>query len=265
MHVHHRPTRGEQGPAIPLADELVSDGVERPAIPAVRRFDHDDRTSADLERAATALLRDAGDLAAWNLAPAPYAADDGSIRTPGMHHVDTVHRYTRQPQVAPDPVAFLGEQRWEPRAALTYRTEPIIDVIDTGVPGTEVVRSRFVSVATGRGYRFVGHDVERGNIEQTRDHRRTSSKARGGQWAEVLTASEGTIRRRWARATDEQRENARHLVNALRTDGTVTIAGCVVALTIAPNERVTVLAGDDRLTGGSFTLDSFARRIALKD
>ena len=63
--------------------------------------------------------------------------------------------------------------------------------------------------------------------------------------------------------TDEQREAARAIVNTMRTDGTVTVAGCVAMLAVTPSERVTIVAGDETLSGGSFTLESFARRIAL--
>lgn len=273
MHQHHTPSRGAEGPAVPLSDVLASDGVARPRIPAVRRFDHDDRTSADLERTATALLREAGDLAAWNLAPEPYrretfdqlgylvsVADELTI--PGMYHVDTVHKYTRQPQVAPDPVAYRGEARWEP-TSVRYGSKPRRTLIDTGVPGTEITHDRYVTTAVGRGYRFIGHAVERTPVGQTREHRKASTAPRGGRWADTLGAGESTIRRRWSKATDGQRETARTIVNAMRANGTVTVAGCVVMLAVTPSERVTIVAGDETLSGGSFTLESFARRVAL--
>lgn len=252
------------GPADPrrMPSALVSDGVARPRIPAVRRFDHDDRTAADLERTATALLRSAGDLAAWNLAPAPYVNAEGETVEPGMYHVDTVHRYTRQPQVAPDPVAFRGVARWEP-TSVRYGSKPRRTLIDTGVPGTEIMHDRYVTTAVGRGYRFIGHAVERTPVEQTRDHRRASTAPRGGRWADTLGAGESTIRRRWSKATDGQREAARTIVNAMRNNGTVTVAGCVAMLAVTPSERVTIVAGDETLSGGSFTLESFARRVAL--
>jgi hypothetical protein len=262
MHKHHTPSRGAEGPAVPLSDVLASDGVARPRIPAVRRFDHDDRTAADLERTATALLRAAGDLAAWNLAPAPYVNADGETIEPGMYHIDTVHRYTRQPQVAPDPVAFRGEARWEPQS-VRYGSKPRRTIIDTGVPGTELTHERYVTTAVGRGYRFIGHAVEHAPIEQTRAHRKASTAPRGGRWADTLGAGESTIRRRWSKATEEQREAARTIVNAMRNNGTVTVAGCVAMLAVTPSERVTIVAGDETLTGGSFTLESFARRVAL--
>ncbi len=252
------------GPADPrrMPSALVSDGVARPRIPAVRRFDFDDRTSADLERTATALLRSAGDLAAWNLAPAPYVSAEGFYVEPGMYHIDTVHRYTRQPQVAPDPVAFRGVARWEPQS-VRYGSKPRRTLIDTGVPGTELTHERYVTTAVGRGYRFIGHAVEHTPVEQTRAHRKASTAPRGGRWVSTLGAGESTIRRRWSKATDAQRETARAIVNAMRANGTVTVAGCVAMLAVTPSERVTIVAGDETLSGGTFTLESFARRVAL--
>jgi hypothetical protein len=258
------------GVRAPLSDVLASDGVARPVIPAVRRFDYDDRTGADLERAATALLREAGDLAAWNLAPEPYAAADGSIREPGMHHIDTVHRYTRQPQVAPDQIARHGVTRYELPAAARYRkvehAATVVESVDTGTPGTELVRTRLVTDVVGHGYRFIGHTSTRStSTPRTSSVERTSSvkRSRGGQQANVWAATDRTIRTRWGKATQEQRDYAQHLRNVIRTDGTTNVRGVAVMLTVTPTERVTIVAGDDKLTGGSFTLEDWSRRAAL--
>ena len=269
MHKHKHVT---EGPAIPLSDVLASDGVARPVIGPVRRFDYDDRTGADLERAATALLRNAGDLAAWNLAPAPYAAADGEIRTPGLHHIDTVHRYTRQPQVAPDQIARHGVTRYELPSAARYRKPEhkltAVELVDTGTPGTEMIRTRLVTDVVGRGYRFIGHESTRdasarGATSTTRTSR-TSKRSRGGQTANVWTATDRTIRTRWSKATQEQRDHAQHLAATIRENGSVIVRGVSVELTIAPRERVTIVAGDERLTGGSFPLADYVRRATLE-
>lgn len=272
-HTMHKHKSVTEGPAIPLSDVLASDGVERPVIGPVRRYDYDDRTGADLERAATALLRNAGDLAAWSLAPAPYAAANGEIRTPGLHHIDTIHRYTRQPQVAPDQIARHGVTRWEPPAPLRMRSAEhkatVVEIVDTGVPGTEWARTRLVSDVVGHGYRFIGHESTRdASARRTMDVPRTSSavkRTRGGQTANVWTATARTIRTRWSKATQEQRDHAQHLAATIRERGSVIVRGVSVELTLAPRERVTIIAGDERLTGGSFTLDDYARRAALAD
>lgn len=255
----------------PLSDVLASDGVDRPVIPPVRRFDYDDRTGADLERAATALLRNAGDLAAWNLAPAPYAAANGEIRTPGLHHVDTIHRYTRQPQVAPDQIARHGVTRYERPAPLRMRSAEhkatVVEIVDTGVPGTEYTRTRLVSDVVGHGYRFIGHESTRSmSTGSASSADRTSSTRRGVKGRKpgnVWTIADANLRTRWGKATDDQRAHAQHLAATIRENGTLSVRGVTVALTLAPRERVTIVAGDDRLTGGSFTLESFARRAAL--
>ena len=277
MHKHKSVT---EGPAIPLSDVLASDGVERPKIPAVRRFDYDDRTGADLERAATALLRNAGDLAAWNLAPAPYVGADGEERTPGLHHIDAVHRYTRQPQVAPDQIARHGVTRYELPSAARYRKPEhkltAVELVDTGTPGTEMIRTRLVTDVVGRGYAFIGHAVTRSastrgatsttRTSSTSSTSRTSStpkRSRGGQTANVWTATDRTIRTRWSKATTQQQQHAQHLAATIRERGSVIVRGVAVELTLAPRERVTIVAGDDRLAGGSFTLDDYVRRAAL--
>lgn len=267
----HKHKSVSEGPAIPLSDVLASDGVDRPVIGPVRRYDYDDRTGADLERAATALLRDAGDLAAWNLAPAPYAASNGEIREPGMHHIDTIHRYTRQPQVAPDQIARHGVTRYERPAPLRMRSAEhkatVVEIVDTGVPGTEWARTRLVSDVVGHGYRFIGHESTRdASARRTTDVPRTSStpkRSRGGQTANVWTATARTIRTRWSKATQDQRDHAQHLAATIRENGSVIVRGVSVELTLVPRERVTIVAGDDRLTGGSFTLDDYVRRAAL--
>lgn len=268
----HKHKSVSEGPAIPLSDVLASDGVERPVIGPVRRFDYDDRTGADLERAATALLRNAGDLAAWNLAPAPYAAADGEIRTPGLHHIDTVHRYTRQPQVAPDQIARHGVTRYELPSAARYRKPEhkltAVELVDTGTPGTEMIRTRLVTDVVGRGYAFIGHESTRdASARGATSATRTSStpkRSRGGQTANVWTATDRTIRTRWSKATQEQRDHAQHLAATIRERGSVTVSGVAVELTLAPRERVTIVAGDERLTGGSFTLDDYVRRATLE-
>ena len=272
MRAMHKHKSVSEGPAIPLSDVLASDGVERPVIGPVRRFDYDDRTGADLERAATALLRNAGDLAAWNLAPAPYAAADGEIRTPGLHHIDTVHRYTRQPQVAPDQIARHGVTRYELPSAARYRKPEhkltAVELVDTGTPGTEMIRTRLVTDVVGRGYAFIGHESTRdASARGATSATRTSStpkRSRGGQTANVWTATDRTIRTRWSKATQEQRDHAQHLAATIRERGSVTVSGVAVELTLAPRERVTIVAGDERLTGGSFTLDDYVRRATLE-
>lgn len=260
------------GPRRPLSDVLASDGVARPVIGPVRRFDYDDRTGADLERAATALLRNAGDLAAWNLAPVPYAAADGEIREPGLHHVDTVHRYTRQPQVAPDQIARHGVTRYELPSAARYRKPEhkltAVELVDTGTPGTEMIRTRLVTDVVGRGYRFIGHESTRdASARRTTVTPRTSSagkRSRGGQTANVWTATDRTIRARWSKATQEQKDHAQHLAATIRENGSVIVRGVAVELTLAPRERVTIVAGDERLTGGSFPLTDYVRRATLE-
>lgn len=270
MHHSHIPTIGTEGPRRPLSDVLASDGVDRPVIPAVRRFDWDDRTGADLERAATALIREAGDLAAWNLAPEPYAAADGSIREPGLHHIDTVHRYTRQPQVAPDQIARHGVTRYELPAAARYRkaehAATVVESVDTGTPGTEMIRTRLVTDVVGRGYRFVGHTSTRSTSTATTstvENVKPRTGAKGRRAGNVWTVSDRSIRTRWSNATQDQQNYAQHLRNVIRTDGSVIVHGVAVELTITPTERVTITAGDERLTGGSFTLDDWSRRAAL--
>lgn len=270
MHKHKSVT---EGPAIPLSDVLASDGVDRPVIGPVRRYDYDDRTGADLERAATALLRNAGDLAAWNLAPAPYAAANGEIREPGMHHIDTIHRYTRQPQVAPDQIARHGVTRWEPPAPLRMRsaehkaTVIVRDVVNSTwrkpIGADTWTVTRLVSDVVGRGYRFVGHTAQRAmDVPRASS---TGKRTRGGQTANVWTATDRTIRTRWSKATQEQRDHAQHLAATIRENGAIIVRGVSVELTLVPRERVTIIAGDERLTGGSFTLDDYARRAALAD
>lgn len=261
------------GPRRPLSDVLASDGVDRPVIPPVRRFDFDDRTGADLERAATALLRSAGDLAAWNLAPAPYIGADGSVREPGMHHVDTIHRYTRQPQVAPDQIARHGVTRYERPAPLRMRSAghkgTVIETVDTGVPGTEWTRVRLVSDVVGHGYRFVGHTAVRTSSTSSARTSSASSTPRRGvkgrRAGSVWTVAESNVSRRWSKATQDQRAHAQHLAATIREHGSVTVRGVTVELTLTPRERVTVVAGDDKLTGGSFTLESYTRRAALAE
>lgn len=279
MRAMHKHKSVSEGPAIPLSDVLASDGVDRPVIGPVRRYDYDDRTGADLERAATALLRNAGDLAAWNLAPAPYAAANGEIRTPGLHHIDTVHRYTRQPQVAPDQIARHGVTRYERPAPLRMRsaehkaTVIVRDVVNTTwrkpIGADTWTVTRLVSDVVGRGYRFIGHESTRdASASRAMDAPRTSSavkRTRGGQTANVWTATPRTIRTRWNRATQDQRDHAQHLAATIRENGSVIVRGVSVELTLAPRERVTIIAGDERLTGGSFTLDDYARRAALAD
>ena len=272
----HKHKSVSEGPAIPLSDVLASDGVDRPVIGPVRRFDYDDRTGADLERAATALLRNAGDLAAWNLAPAPYAAANGEIRAPGLHHIDTVHHYTRQPQVAPDQIARHGVTRYELPSAARYRKPEhkltAVELVDTGTPGSEMIRTRLVTDVVGRGYAFIGHTVTRSastrgatSTTRTSSTSSTPKRSRGGQTANVWTATDRTIRTRWSRATAEQQQHAQHLAATIRERGSVIVRGVAVELTLAPRERVTIIAGDERLTGGSFTLDDYVRRAALAD
>lgn len=269
MRAMHRHKAVAEGPAIPLSDVLASDGVDRPVIGPVRRFDYDDRTGADLERAATALLRNAGDLAAWSLAPAPYAAANGEIRTPGLHHIDTVHRYTRQPQVAPDQIARHGVTRWEPPAPMRYRKQDAatVELVDTGTPGTEYTRVRLVSDVVGRGYRFVGHTAQRTTDKPTTssaDRTVTRTGKRGPSQGSVWTVDRAAISRRWSKATQEQRDHAQHLAATIREHGSVTVSGVTVELTLAPRERVTIVAGDERLTGGSFPLAEYTRRATLE-
>lgn len=276
----HNHKRVHIGPSVPLSDVLASDGVERPKIPAVRRFDYDDRTGADLERAATALLRNAGDLAAWNLAPVPYAAANGEIRTPGLHHVDTVHRYTRQPQVAPDQLARHGAVRYERPSPARYRgvssvlsgptaepsTPAAIELRDTGVPGTEILAHLYRTDVVGHGYAFIGHRATR--VGDDRAIRTTSAKPRKGTTGRkpgnVWTIAESNVRRRWSKATQEQRDHAQHLAATIRENGSVIVRGVSVELTLAPRERVTIVAGDERLTGGSFPLADYVRRATLE-
>lgn len=293
----HKHKSVSEGPAIPLSDVLASDGVERPVIGPVRRFDYDDRTGADLERAATALLRDAGDLAAWNLAPEPYTRtvvgrsvdlNGGEPVTttetvvPGMYHVDTIHRYTRMPQVAPDQLARHGETRYERPSPARYRgvskvlyglnaepsTPVAIELRDTGVPGTEILAHLYRTDVVGRGYAFIGHESTRdASARRTTVTPRTSSagkRSRGGQTANVWTATDRTIRARWSKATTEQQQHAQHLAATIRERGSVTVSGVAVELTLAPRERVTIVAGDERLTGGSFTLADYVRRATLE-
>ena len=291
----HNHKRVHIGPSVPLSDVLASDGVARPVIGPVRRFDYDDRTGADLERAATALLRNAGDLAAWNLAPEPYTRtvvgrsvdlNGGEPVTttetvvPGMYHVDTIHRYTRMPQVAPDQLARHGETRYERPSPARYRgvskvlyglnaepsTPVAIELRDTGVPGTEILAHLYRTDVVGHGYAFIGHRATR--VSDDRAIRTTSAKPRKGTTGRkpgnVWTIAESNVRRRWSKATQEQRDHARHLAATIRERGSVIVRGVSVELTLAPRERVTIVAGDERLTGGSFTLDDYVRRATLE-
>jgi hypothetical protein len=193
-----------------------------------------------------------------------------------MHHVDTVHRYTRQPQVAPDPVAFRGVARWEPisvrtpvafsrddEGSLVTHESVVIDLIDTGVPGTEWRRYRLRTDLPGRDFHRVGFDTVRHAATRHASAVRKANrgKASGKPRADVMAMSDKTVSNRWTTATDDQRQHAQHLAATLREVGTITYRGMSVELVLIPSERVALVADDE--TRATFSLASFTRRVAL--
>lgn len=100
-------------------------GADRDALSErVRRYDLDDRTSRDLERAADDFLRSHG-----------FGSE--------VLATDVVDRWTLLPEVTPDRVAYRGAAHFKPRAVhsserrIGRRTEQTM--IDTGTPGTELL------------------------------------------------------------------------------------------------------------------------------
>lgn len=232
-----------------LSDVVVSAGNARPKLTErAHRYDHDDRLSWELERAADDLLKSAGDLDSWGI---------GHDET--LTRLDIVDRYTRKPQVAPDAIARGGIPRYV-ETSHRYHARPIVEgayMVDSLGICTRPL-AEFRTDATGRGYGWIGHRrivVEsRGKTASTR-----------GRKFHAMTANDGSVRRRWAKATDEQRAIAQALRTRLVADGSAIVQGARVSIVPTPTERVIVQTSEqgDRVAEGSFTLDQYVRRVAL--
>lgn len=264
------------------ARDLPQYGAPRETMTVqARRYDVDDRVSRELEAAADAILRAAGD---------------------DVHRVDVVDRWTFRPEVSPDRVAYRGAVRYRPHAC--HRSERIVTgprtvaradgrlitrkgteclLIDSGVPGTEVlVTLARTSITlpsgarvhlfgcTGRGWH--GRRVLVMPKATSRDQAGHAIGKRGPARS-VWSIAETNVRSRWSKATDEQRARAIAYRTALVADGTFTLtSGAVLVVdgqssTSEPTTdrtRVRVII-DDRPTDRGYSLVDVVRRAALVD
>jgi len=261
-----------------------------------RRYDIDDRTSRDLEAAADAILRAAGD---------------------DVHRVDVIDRWTYRPEVAPDRVAYRGAVRYRPHAC--HRSERIVTgprtiaradgrlitrkgterlLIDSGTPGTEVlVTLARTSITLPSGARLhlfgcVGRGWHGRRVvvmpkvtrrDETGRHRAAQldwlakCMLSGGEsiigrpkvstWAAAPTS----IAARWKKATDEQNARAIAYRTSLVADGTLVLdSGAVLIIdgqsstseATTDRTRVRVLI-DDRPTDRGYSLLDVVRRAVL--
>lgn len=257
-----RPTRQRADHVWRLSDVLVSDGVARPRqSETAHRYDHDDRLSRDLEMAASQLIRSAGDLHVWHLSPA------GSE---SLHHVDVIDRWTRRPFVAGDRMAFRGVARWQP-VSVRYRSkgtettrEPRFTVAADGTCTAPYVLTEHRTDAAGRGYGWIGH---RRITVASRARTTGVKRARGGQPVGAWSLAEASVRRRWAKATADQRDMAANLERVLTMTGQAIVNGATVTVLPVPSQRVIVQVSGagtpDRVAEASFGLVDYCRRAAL--
>lgn len=263
------------------ACQLPQYGAPRETMSARgRRYDLDDRTSRDLEAAADAILRDAGD---------------------DVHRVDVIDRWTYRPEVAPDRVAYRGAVRYRPHAC--HRSERIVTgprtiaradgrvitrkgterlLIDSGVPGAEVlVTLARTSIAFPSGARVhlfgcVGRGwYGRRIVVMPKVTRRdeTGQSIIGRPKVSTWAAAPTSIAARWKKATDEQNARAIAYRTSLVADGTLVLdSGAVLVIdgqsstseATTDRTRVRVLI-DDRPTDRGYSLLDVVRRAVLAD
>ena len=261
------------------ARDLPQYGAPRETMSARgRRYDLDDRTSRDLEAAADAILRDAGD---------------------DVHRVDVIDRWTYRPEVSPDRVAYRGAVRYRPHAC--HRSERIVTgprtiaradgrlitrkgtetvLIDSGVPGTEVlVTLARTSITLPSGARIhlfgcVGRGWHgRRVVVMPKVTRRdeTGQSIIGRPKVSTWAAAPTSIAARWKKATDEQNARAIAYRTSLVTDGTLVLdSGAVLIIdgqsstseATTDRTRVRVLI-DDRPTDRGYSLVDVVRRAVL--
>ena len=173
---------GEPAHALPIY------GADRETLSErVRRYDLDDRTSRDLERAADDFLR---------------ANGFGSE----VLATDVVDRWTMLPEVTPDRVAYRGAAHFKPRAVhsserrIGRRTEQVL--IDTGTPGTELLvtlaATRIKRTADGatvlyRGCVGIGYHGRKVIVTP-----RVKGTGRGRRKSAVWSLKPASVRQRWS-------------------------------------------------------------------
>ena len=241
----YRAARRARRNAAPLpAGTLPVHGVDRPTIaPEAFRYDLDDRISRDLEMAANAILRAAGDQ---------------------VHAIDVVDRYTRRPFVMPQRV--LGRVARYKRPAVRYYSK----VQRSSLTSWSTVRNEYRTDVVGYGYSFVGFTrvTPASAVRASSAGTRSGGNTRGRKFA-PFAADDRSIRRKWATATADAVTLAASIAATLHETGTYPLGVITDAeVEMTPGELSVVVHhrdadGTARPIGQTFTVESFARRVAL--
>ena len=116
-------------------------------------------------------------------------------------------------------------------------------------------------MVVNHGYGFVGH---RRVTLKSKPRAASKGKTRGRTF-HAWSANDGSVRRKFAKASQTQRDHAAALHTTLREERCAIVNGATVVLETSPRERVIVFASDqlERMGDAVFTLDSFVKRAAL--